>query len=352
MKRTAIIIAVSVLAMTACRQGDTHLSRDFSEFDQSLVDSVFNYTGLEKMTDELQSLIVVKDGRIVAEKYAPEYGPDHLFILWSGSKTFNAAAVGFAQQEGLLNVDDPVLKYLDGYEVNPETADRWARVTIRHLLCMGSGLVYDPSAELKTHLMKDGVRNILAARIEWEPGTQFKYNSMNSYLLSAIVTKVTGEKVVDYLTPRLFEPLGIRKYIWTESAEGLNFGGWGLYLTTESFAKMGQFYLQKGVWEGKRLLEESWFDEAMSPQIIQHQHLITPENAADWEEYAKGNEGCQGYGFQMWCCTHGAYRLDGAWGQISMIIPDKNAVVTVNGHSSHPKEILMAAIWKYIYPAL
>lgn len=348
MHRLFSVAIISVLMIASCAPKDTKTERNTEAFDQSLLDSVFVFTGNAGMTDEMQAVTVIKDGKIVAQKFAPEYGPDHLFILWSGSKTFNACAIGFARQEGLLDVDDPVIKYLDDCPVNEETADWWSKVTIRHLLCMGSGLEYDPSSELKTHKIKDGVRTVLSAPLVTEPGSRFKYNSMNSYLLSAIVTKVTGEKVVDYLKPRLFEPLGIRRYIWTESAEDLNFGGWGLYLTNESFAKMGLFYLQKGVWNGKRLLEESWFDESMSPQIMQYK----PEEANPEQlETFKTSEGHQGYGFQMWCCTHGAYRLDGAWGQFSIIIPEKNAVVAINEMSRHTHKTL-ESVWKYIYPAL
>jgi len=336
------------MMIASCTPRDSKIARNQDVLYQSLLDSVFVFTGNAGQTDEMQAITIIKDGKIVGQKFAPEYDADHLFILWSGSKTFNACAVGFAQQEGLLNVDDPVLKYLNDYPVNEQTADLWSKVTIRHLLCMGSGLVADPSELLKTHTLKEGVKRVLAAPIIYEPGSRFKYNSMNSYLLSAIVTKVTGEKVVDYLKPRLFEPLGIRRYIWTESAEGLNFGGWGLYLTNESFAKMGQFYLQKGVWNGKRLLEESWFDESMSAQIMQ----FKPEEANPEQlEIFKTSEGHQGYGFQMWCCTHGAYRLDGAWGQFSIIIPDKNAVVAINEMSRHT-HITLESVWRYIYPAL
>jgi len=348
MKQTIISIFISAITLISCTPKDTKIARDTSSFDQSVLDSVFVFTGNAGMTDEMQAITVIRDGKIVAGKYAPEYGPDHMFILWSGSKTFNACAIGFAQQEGLLKVDDPILKYLDDCPVNEKTAEWWSRVTIRHLLCMGSGLTYDPSAVLKTHTLKEGVKDILSAELKYEPGTRFKYNSMNSYLLSAIVTKVTGQKVSDYLKPRLFEPLGIRRYIWTESAEGLDFGGWGLYLTNESFAKMGQFYLQKGVWNGKRLLEESWFDESMSAQIMQFK---TEEANPEQLEIFKTSEGHQGYGFQMWCCTHGAYRLDGAWGQFSIIIPDKNAVVAINEMSRNTHKTL-EAVWKYIYPAL
>lgn len=350
MKTHSFILPCAVAAMLAsCAPTDTQLATaDAGSFDQSLLDSVFVYAGNAGQTDEMQAITVIKNGKVVARKFAPEYGPDHLFILWSGTKTFNACAVGFAQQEGLLDVDDPVLKYLNDYPVNENTSDWWSEMTIRHLLCMGSGITYDPSALLKTHTMKDGVKNILASELATQPGSRYKYNSMNSYLLSAIVTKVTGEKVADYLKPRLLEPLGIRNYIWTESAEGLNYGGWGLYLTNESFAKIGLLYLQKGVWNGQRLLEQSWFDESMSPQIMQFKPEETePEQL---EKY-KTSESNQGYGFQMWCCTHGAYRLDGAWGQYSIIIPEKNAVIAINEVTRHTAKTF-EAVWKYIYPAL
>ena len=173
---------------------------------------------------------------------------------------------------------------------------------------------------------------------------------MNTYILSAIVTKVTGKKMADYLNEKLFKPLGIEDYYWCESPQGINTGGWGLYITTESFAKMGQFILQKGEWNGKQLLCAEWFDKATYPHIMQYQNKVT--DPVRLEELKRSrNQWEQGYAYQMWNCTDGAVRMHGANGQLGIIFPDKNAVVITTAYSTDTKKML-DSIWENIYPLL
>jgi len=292
-------------------------------------------------TDELHALLVLKDGKVIYEETDQGHEIDQKHVMWSASKTFTATAVGFAVQDGLLKTSDKLVDIIG--ELCPEERPEWMEeITVWHLLTMSSGLAGEASSPVaRRGDMRDWAREILAQPMRFKPGEYFEYNSMGSYLLSVIVTKVTGERVDKYLDHKLFKPLGIKDWWWEISPQDFAAGGWGLFISAESLAKMGQFMLQKGVWKGERLLNEAWFDEAMSPQVMQDMN----------REQNPPHEWNQGYGYQMWCCTHGAYRLDGAWGQFSIIIPEKNAVVTLLSHSSHTADILQG-VWEHIYPML
>ena len=162
---------------------------------------------------------------------------------------------------------------------------------------------------------------------------------------------MTGEKVIDYLYPRLFRPLGITGAVWKESAEGITCGGWGLYLKTEDLAKAGQFLLQKGEWNGERLLPASWIEEASSPQVPSYPAYTPKEECAKMRQGDPKSDWLQGYGYQMWRCRHNAFRADGANGQFILVIPDKNAVIAMTAFNEDMQAELNL-IWKYIYPAL
>jgi CubicO group peptidase (beta-lactamase class C family) len=185
----------------------------------------------------------------------------------------------------------------------------------------------------------------LALPIEHKPGTKFVYNSLATYMLSAIVQKVTGEKVIDYLYPRLFRPLGIVGAKWEVSPTGINTGGWGLYIKTEDMAKMGQFTLQKGKWNGKQLLPTAWFDEATAA------HITQPPVWFPAGGDVKDSDWVQGYGYQLWRCRHNAFRADGANGQFIIVLPEKDAVIVTTANITDMQgEINL--IWDNLLPAL
>ena len=159
------------------------------------------------------------------------------------------------------------------------------------------------------------VKSFLTHPVPFKPGTHFLYNTSGTYMLSAIVQKVTGKTLLEYLTPRLFEPLGIDKPTWETSPQGISCGGFGLSIRTEDIGKFGQLYLQKGKWNGKQLVAESWVEAATSRQIANGNN---PNS--DWN---------QGYGYQFWRCRHGAYRGDGAFGQYCVVLPEQDAVIVI-----------------------
>ena len=216
---------------------------------------------------------------------------------------------------------------------------------------MNCGHDTDPTRAVREKKDADWVKEFLAWPVEHKPGTFFCYNSVGTYMLSAIVQKVTGEKIVDYLWPRLFRPLGIVNVRWEESPQGVNTGGWGLYLKTEDLAKMGLLLLQDGKWQGKQLLPEGWVKEASAAQVPSLPAGVRPEWLKKMKMTPKNSDWLQGYGYQMWRCRHNAFRADGANGQYILVLPDKDAVIVVTAHLPDMQSELNL-IWKYLLPAL
>lgn len=311
-------------------------AEDFGRIDEGVQDYLADLRELYS-TGELNSVMVLKDGKVLLEYYDNCYGPDFRNICWSMSKTFTATAVGFAIQDGLLSLDDKLVDFL-APEVLPEhVSDTLAGLTVYNLLRMSSGFKSDPIGPTGSCKLQDPSRSVLADGFKFAPGEKYAYNSHNTYFLSVIVSKVTGKLVSEYLQEKLFDKLGIHNYHWDVSAEGYEMGGWGLYITTEALAKMGQFYLQKGQWKGEQLLNTEWFDKAMSAQIYQK------------GEKVEGDDHASGYGFQMWVnAVGGGARFDGAHGQFVLICPDKNAVIVVTENIRDARKGIKQ-IWEDIY---
>lgn len=328
---------------------------------QTLLDSVV--ASFSDPTDymrimNLHSIMVVKDGAVVLEKRFGEYIPDEPHTMFSVSKTFTSMAVGMVINEGKLSLDAPVAPFFPDKVVpgNPCSA------TVKDLLMMAGGHETDPTLlvmqfdrNARTSSIPDSVdiaRTFFAHPFVHAPGTHFCYNSLGTYLLSSIVTKVTGESVLDYLTPRLFEPLGIDKPQWDADAEGVSLGGWGLNLRTEDMAKAGLLLLQKGKWNGRQLLPAEWVEEMGKPHVECAPANIRIEDAeAVCGIPASENDWRQGYGYQTWCNTHEGFRADGAGGQFILVLPEKNAVVAVTAWLSDAQRE-MDLIWDYLYPVL
>lgn len=298
---------------------------------------------------DMHSVMIVKDGKVVAEQWQSEGKPDVPHILNSVSKTFTSAAVGIAIQEGKLKLTDKLVSFFpDMLPANP--SENLKAVTVRDLLTMNCGQETEVPREVRSG-NASWIKAFLAHPFPYKPNTHYTYNSMGTYMLSAIVTKVTGEKVVDYLYPRLFQPLGIDKPKWDESPEGINTGGWGLYLKTEDLAKMGQLLLNKGVWNKQQIIPSWYVEEATSYQVPS-----VPAGTKPGEETKKGltletSDWVQGYGYQTWQCRHGAYRADGANGQYIIVIPEKNAVIATTANTGD-MQTEINYIWQYLLPAL
>lgn len=281
----------------------------------------------------LHSVILIRHGKTALECYFKPYAENQVHILYSLSKSFTSTAVGFAVQEGLLTIEDRVMDFFP--DILPcEPCGYMKQVKLRHLLCMASGHSEEPPA----FEGENWVYNFLTSYIDKEPGSIFTYNTAATYMISAILQKVTGQRVLEYLRPRLFEPLGFSdKTWWEKSPEGIDCGGFGLNVTARDLAKFGQFYLQRGKWNGKQLLNADWIDLATSKQIDNYGEL-------DW--------GC-GYGFQFWRCQpEGVYRGDGAFGQYCIVMPKQDAVIVINSSVVGSMQKTLDAVWNILLPAM
>ncbi len=261
-------------------------------------------------------------------------------MMYSLSKSFTSTGVGFAVAEGRITVNDPVVSFFPN-DLPEKGSEHLSALRVKDLLTMSVGHAKDSTGSLWGE--ENWVRKFLSLPIPNPPGTAFLYNSGATYMLSAIVQKVTGQKLIDYLRPRLFGPLGIEGISWEECPRGINTGGWGLKIRTEGLAKAGQLYLQKGVWDGKRLLPEAWIEEATSFKIQQP--------APDLEQAKQNSDWHQGYCYQFWRCRHHAFRGDGAFGQYMIVMPDQDAVIAITSETSNMQGVLNL-VWEHLLPAL
>ena len=297
---------------------------------------------------KIHSIMVLQHGKVLAEHWMGEGAPDKPHILNSVSKTFTASAVGLAIAEGKLKLTDRVVDFFPDKlpaEVDPNLRD----MEVRHLLTMTCGHDVDPTNAIRNTAGTDWVREFLATPVLHRPGRYFVYNSMGTYMLSAIVQKVTGQKVVDYLTPRLFRPLGITGVTWLDSPQGISTGGWGLFLKTEDMAKMGQLLLQQGEWQGQQVLPKEWVEMASTVQVPSLPYGTRPEEVKMKPE---DSDWLQGYGFQLWRCRPvGVYRADGANSQFIIVMPRQEAVIAITADEGDMQAVLNQ-VWRYLLPAL
>jgi CubicO group peptidase (beta-lactamase class C family) len=287
--------------------------------------------------EDVHSMLVVRHGQVIAESWWHPHTAGRPHTMFSVSKSFTATAVGMAVHEGLLTLDDHVLDLLpDDAPADPSGFLRAMRV--RDLLTMTTGHSASTMEGIDRTISLPGsrwARAILAQPVEHEPGTHFVYNTGATYLLSAILHRLTGERLLDYLTPRLLVPLGITHAAWEQDPDGIDTGGFGLSITTEEMAAFGQLCLQGGVWEGEQLVPVEWVAAATSKQV--------PNGPHDWPEWN------QGYGYQFWQCRHGAYRADGAFGQYIVVWPEKDLVITMTSGLSDLQSVL-DAVWDTLLP--
>lgn len=284
---------------------------------------------------ELHSYMVLRHGYVVSEAWWKPYRDDEPHILNSLSKSFTSTAIGLAIGEGLIQLDDLVISFFDGYLLD-EVDQHLKKMTIKHLLTMNTGHAEDFIVRIFRNDEKDWVKCFFEEKVVHEPGSYFLYNNMATYMLSAIITKVTNLSLHAYLYPRLFEPLGITCE-WDSCPKGINFGAFGLSLTTEAIAKFGQLYLQEGKWDGQQLIPADWVREATAYQVATNR-----EDSSDWD---------QGYGYQFWRCRHDAYRGDGAFGQFCIVLPDKDTVIVTTAGVDNMPDVINA-VWAHLLPAI
>lgn len=293
-------------------------------------------TALETAADvEPHGLMILRHGRVAAEGWWAPYTPGRAHLLYSLSKSFTSTAVGLAEAEGLLSLDDTVIGHFP--ELDAEITDsRSRRIRVRHLLAMATGHREETIERAVAIDPVDLVRGFLLIPPDEEPGSLFCYNQPCTFTLAAIVQRTSGRSLVEYLGPRLFEPLGIRELGWQRDVSGRELGFTGFHASTEAVAKLGQLYLRKGVWAGRQVVPATWVEEATRSHIDS-----SAWGNPDWQ---------QGYGFQFWMARHG-YRGDGAYGQFCVILPEHDVVVAMTGQSVDMQAVLDAA-WTHLLPAI
>lgn len=282
--------------------------------------------------DSLHSFMLVRHGHVVSEGWWSPYEPEAPHMLYSLSKSFTSTAVGLAVAEGKLSINDEVLKFFPD-EAPQEPSKNLQAMRVSDLLRMSTGQDSEPPRNSDLPWTK----SFLQQSVPFKPGTHFLYNTSATYMLSAIVQKATGETVLDFLKPRLFEPLGIECPRWEASPQGVTVGGYGLSVRTEDIARFGQLYVQKGKWRGEQLVPESWIEAATARQTSNGSN---PDS--DWD---------QGYGYQFWRSRHGAYRGDGAFGQFCIVLPEQDAVIAITSGVRDMHSILNL-VWDKLLPAI
>ena len=281
-----------------------------------LFDSMTNLPNVD-----LHSLVIMRHGKVVGEVYPAPFKAEYKHTMYSCSKTFVSAAIGIAIDENRLRLDDRVAPFFAN-ELPKSITKELADITVRDLLTMTSGITPDWNMR---NIRKDWVKGYLGKSVI-TPGSKFMYDSLCTYLLSAIVQKVSGKTLLDYLKPRLFEPMNIWDVQWEISPDGYNTGGWGLLIQSESLGKFGQLLLNKGEWGGRQLISEEWVNQMMTKQM---------------------EAGDEDYGYQIWMCDYpGAWRADGAYGQYVIVVPQKEMVIVVTQCSSMNGRKERNIIWR------
>jgi CubicO group peptidase (beta-lactamase class C family) len=282
------------------------------------------------------SYMLLRHGTVIAEGWWAPYEAGMPHAMFSVSKSFTATAVGLAIADGLFDLDSRVVELLPD-DAPADISPNLAAMRVRDLLTMTSGHESDTVSLAEEHRAGSWAKVILAVPVVHEPGTVFVYNSGATYLLSAIVTRATGARLLDYLGPRILEPLGIIGATWEQSPSGIDAGGWGLSITTEDLASFGELYRRRGVWNGIQLVPAEWVDAATSYQV--------PNKTAD-----SALDGSLGYGYQFWRSQHDAYRADGAFGQFAIVMPQHDAVLALTGGVTS-NQASLDIVWKHLLPA-
>lgn len=290
-----------------------------------LVDALDRHEGLH-------GLVVVRHGRVIAEGWWKPYDAATPHALYSLSKSFTATAVGLAVADGRLAVADRVVSFFPD-QAPGEMSPHLREMRVADLLRMATGHQTDPPRPAAG----GWVKAFLAHPVPFKPGTHFLYSSSATFMQSAIVEKVTGEPLLEYLAPRLLAPLGIEGATWEQNPDGIAVGGYGLSLRTGDIAAFGQLLLQRGRWRDRQIVPAEWIDAATARQTA---NGSDPDS--DWD---------QGYGYQFWRCRHGAFRGDGAFGQFCVVMPRQDAVVAITAGTSDMQGIL-DIVWRHLLPAL
>ena len=287
---------------------------------------------------QVNGVSVIQHGKSIANWWGKDVEASVLLDQHELSATVTAMAVGLAENEGLLSLDDKVAGFFPDLLPAQPSANLLA-MTVRHLLTMTTGHDKDTPCSQGD----DWAENYLAQPVPLTPGSYFYYDPMAGYMLSAIVQKVTGQSLPEYLHTRLFEPLGIKNIEWECSPQGISAGGWGLHATTQDMARIGSLLVQNGKWEGQRILPRKWVRQMISFQTASCPRDVRYEELSQSGLNLYENDWIQGFGYQMWHCRSGLVRAEGSNGQLLLLFPEFDAVVMINAEAEQMESELAQA---------
>lgn len=333
MKFLTILLAATVLSWIS-PEGDLKNAKVEAAVDSFIEKTRTVPTAPDSI--EVHSIMLLQHGKVLAARWLNGAREDVPHVMHSVSKTLTAMAAGLAIEDGLLNIDDKVIGFFPD-KLPEEVGENLAAMTVRDLMTMTCGQQREASAVRSGN--GDWVEGFLSAPVPYKPGTWFAYNSLGTYMVSAIIQKVTGKKVVDYLDERVFSPVGIEKPVWEESPQGINCGGWGCYLKTGDMARLGQLLLDGGKWKGAQILPEKWVADMTSFKVPTAK---PSDKRADWTK---------GYCYFMWMCSHDGVRADGSEGQYIILLPKLDAVIVLTSASTLYQPYL-DIVWEELLPAL
>ena len=342
MKYHFLVAFLFLVVCTSIAQQSISLPRSIPEKEGVSSQGIIDFlNAIPNSNNEFHSFMIVRHGKVIAEGWWNPYRSNLKHTMYSVSKSFTATAVGFAVSEGKLSLDDKVVSFFPA-DIPDSIGSYVSQLHVKDLLTMSVGQQPDPTGDIGSK-NDNWVAAFIRTPILYQPGSRFLYNSAATFMLSAIVQKVTVQREFDYLQSRLFAPLGITGIDWEVNPQKINTGGWGLRLKTEDMAKFGQLFLQKGKWNGKQIVPAAWVEQASTKKIDQDPTASQAKrDSSDW---------LQGYCYQMWRSRNNAYRADGAFGQFIIIMPDKDAVVVITSETPN-MQAEFNLVWKYIFPAL
>lgn len=299
---------------------------------------------IEWLLDQLESgftephgLMIMRHGKICAEGWWNPYAPGIRHGLQSHSKTYAATAIGIAYTEGIVKLDERIIDIFPEYAPE-QPSENLKRLTVHDVLCMGCGMDEMPMAT------EHWIRDFLHTPVNHTPGTTYMYNSVGSSILSAIIVKKTGMSMHEYLKPRLYDKIGIfsDNHRWMKMPDGCEVGGGGLFATTEDNLRLMKLYADGGVWEGERILDDEYVKRATTLQN---------ESATEAKNNPLAKDNFVGYGYQIWMCRpNGVYRADGAMGQFTIVVPDKDMIIAIteNASGAHWAQTTLDVMWEFL----
>jgi CubicO group peptidase (beta-lactamase class C family) len=316
-----------------------------TEFERTTPESVgVSSASVHRLLDRLESghtemhgIQIMRRGKICAEGWWSPYAPGIRHNLMSLTKTYAATAIGIAYTEQLLDLSDRIIDIFP-LQSPHEPGELLKKLTVRDMLCMGGGMEDMPSPSI------NWIKDFLAAPVKHTPGTHFMYNSLGSTLLAAVIKKLTGLGLHEYLGPRLFDKIGIdsSNLRWALMPGGIEVGGAGLYAAVEDNLRLMKLYADGGVFEGRRILSETYVRQAVSKQI---------DTSSQAETYPFAKDNFCGYGFQIWMCQpEDVYRADGAMGQYAIVCPKQDMIISITetGRGIDGPQKTLDAVWMFL----